>query len=212
MDATTAGPPRRWRGQTHGDRAEQRRRRLMAAGYELLGDEGAAGVAMRAVCRRAGLSPRYFYESFPDTDALTIAVYDACNADLATAIADAATGRPGTDTAVAAAVDAAATYFQTDPRRVRILLREPLSNPVLGAHRADILPGLLSRLVAQSGLGGAREPSTVAALDATALSGALAALVLDWTDGRLAVGRDELVGYATNLVLSGLTHRPAPGG
>lgn len=179
----------------------------MRAGYELLGDEGIAGVAMRAVCRRAGLSPRYFYESFPNTDALAVAVYDRCNTDLTAAITDAATGRPTPEAAVAAAVDAAATFFQSDPRRVRILLREPLSSPLLGARRADILPGLLGRLVAQAGLPGPRASST-AALDATALCGALAALVLDWVDGRLDVGRDELVGYATGLMLSGLTIRP----
>ncbi len=33
---------------------------------------------MRAVCREAGLSERYFYESFANTEALLIGVYQHC--------------------------------------------------------------------------------------------------------------------------------------
>lgn len=44
-------------------------------------------------------------------------------------------------------------------------------------------------------------------MTATALSGALTALVLDWSDGRLRVSRPGLVSYATHLVLTNLKPR-----
>jgi hypothetical protein len=49
-------------------------------------------------------------------------------------------------------------------------------------------------------------------MSASALSGGLTALVLDWADGRLHVSRDELVKFATSLVraeLSGTTPSPS---
>ncbi|MEB3020432.1 TetR/AcrR family transcriptional regulator [[Mycobacterium] crassicus] len=197
MDATA---PRVWRGQTHDDRTQVRRAQLMQAGFELLGTEGAAGVTMRAVCRHAGLSPRYFYESFSDTDELTLAVYDRCNGELVAAIADAA----GTESPVTAAIDAAAGYFEADPRRLRILLREPQSSNLLAGHRADVLPGLLTELAGSAGVTDPPISATVRAMHASALSGALTALVLDWADGRLHVSRADLVVFATSLVLAGL--------
>lgn len=206
MDAT---PPRLWRGQTTDDRSQARRDQLLRAGFELLGTEGLPGLTMRAVCRSAGLSLRYFYESFSDTDELTLAVYDRCNAELVTAINAATAAQQPPAAAVAAAVDAAAGYFEADPRRVRILLREPVSSDLLGGRRADVLPGLLTGLVSAAGVSDPPAPPAVHAMNASALSGALAALVLDWADGRLRVGRAELVGYASALVLAGLGGLPA---
>lgn len=201
MDAAAA---RLWRGQTLGDRAQVRRRQLLQAGFELLGTDGAIGVTMRAVCRSAGLSLRYFYESFRDTDQLTVAVYDQCNTELAGAIADATSRHPHPAAAVAAAVDAAASYFEADRRRVQILLREPLSNELLGGRRASILPDMLAGLMTSAGMATPRLGPAERAMTASGLSGALAALVLDWTDGRLDVTRAQLVDHATKLVLSSL--------
>lgn len=197
MDTTA---PRLWRGQTHDGRTQVRRDQLLRAGFELLGTEGASGVTMRAVCRLAGLSPRYFYESFSHTDELILAVYDRCNAELVAAI----TGSVGAEIPVAAAVDAAAGYFEADPRRVRVLLREPQSSELLAEHRADVLPGLLTELAGSAGVTDPPTAPAVRAMNASALSGALTALVLDWADGRLAVSRADLVEYATGLVLAEL--------
>lgn len=193
-------PPRVWRGQTHDDRSQVRRAQLLHAGFELLGTEGASGVTMRAVCRHAGLSPRYFYESFTDTDELTLAVYDGCNAELVSAIAGAA----GTASPVTAAIDAAAGYFEADPRRVRILLREPQSSNLLAGHRADMLPALLTELADSAGVTDPPAAPDLRAMNASALSGALTALVLDWADGRLHVSRAELVRFAAGLALASL--------
>ncbi|MEB3071430.1 TetR/AcrR family transcriptional regulator [[Mycobacterium] vasticus] len=195
-----AAAPRVWRGQTHDGRSQVRRTQLLRAGFELLGTEGTPGVTMRAVCRLAGLSPRYFYESFSHTDELTLEVYDRCNAELVAAIADAA----DTTSPIAAAIDAAAGYFEADPRRLRILLREPQSSDLLAGRRADVLPELLTELAGSAGVTDPPISSTVRAMHASALSGALTALVLDWADGRLDVSRTDLVKFATGLVLAGL--------
>ena len=67
---------RQWAGSRLADRQAERRRALLDAGLDLLGAEGGPAVGVRAVCRRARLTERYFYESFADRDALVAAVYD----------------------------------------------------------------------------------------------------------------------------------------
>ena len=41
-----------------------------------MGTEGAAAATMRATCREAALTERYFYESFANRDELLVAVLD----------------------------------------------------------------------------------------------------------------------------------------
>lgn len=188
--------PRVWRGQTHDDRSQARRAQQIQAGMELMGTGGTAGVTMRAACRHSGLSLRYFYESFSDTDELILAVYDQCNAELIAIMA----GVVGKASPVSAALDGAAAFFEQDPRRLRILLREPQSSTLLADHRAEVLPGLLNMLVGPSGAGDSPSVTAARVMSASALSGALTALVLDWADGRLHVSRAELVRFAAGLV------------
>ncbi len=64
-------------GQERDQRTSERRGQLIEAGLDLLGSaEGDHALTVRGVCKQAGLATRYFYESFTDRDALTVAVYD----------------------------------------------------------------------------------------------------------------------------------------
>lgn len=75
-------PPRRTARSYGGVPAEvrvaQRRERFLDAGLELFGTDGFRSTGVRAVCRQAGLSERYFYESFASTEALLVGVYQRC--------------------------------------------------------------------------------------------------------------------------------------
>lgn len=53
-----------------------RRERLLAAGLERFGTHGFAASSVKSVCVEAGLSERYFYESFSDREDLLHAVYE----------------------------------------------------------------------------------------------------------------------------------------
>ncbi|MCX0274267.1 TetR/AcrR family transcriptional regulator [Nocardia zapadnayensis] len=196
--------PKLWRGRTLDARSAERREQLVDVGFELLGTDGSAAVTMRAVTRLANLSPRYFYESFADRRALIVAVYDRLETELLTRLS---TVDPGGDlhTTIRAALQICAAYFEEDPRRARVLLREPLTDDALRAHSADRLPAFLRTMVPALGEEvGALIPDSeeTLAIIGTALGGALVALYVDWIDGRLPVPRDRLVDTATALVLS----------
>ena len=76
------------------DRRAERRQLLVDAAYRIFGEGGEQALSVRSVCRETGLNSRYFYESFPDVDALLGAVYDGVSAELAAAV-DAAMAAAG---------------------------------------------------------------------------------------------------------------------
>ncbi|MEU2038574.1 TetR/AcrR family transcriptional regulator [Nocardia niwae] len=196
--------PKLWRGQTLQDRSGDRREQLLDVAFDLLGTAGSAAVTMRAVTRLANLSPRYFYESFDSREELLTAVYDRVEDGLRERL-DELPGGADLPTAVRTALEACASYFEADPRRARVLLREPLADDTLRRHSLRRASAMTRTLAVALG------PETTALLPAdessitlagTALSGALVALYLDWVDGRLEVPRERLAEAATGLVLA----------
>lgn len=200
--------PKRWRGQTLRDRSADRRAQLLEVAENLLGSGGAAAVTMRAVCRDAQLSPRYFYESFQTREDLLVAVYNRVEEGLLAHIV----GRPAGS--VREVLESCADFFEQDTRRARILLREPLADNTLHKHSVDRTPAFVRALIPVLGtrvddlLSG--DPARVQILS-TALGGALVALYLDWADGRLNVDREAISDAAVDVVtaLTGLPAGPA---
>lgn len=193
------------------DRSADRREQLLAVATEILGTAGASAVTMRAVARQANLSPRYFYESFDSRETLLRAVYDRVETGLMTRLEDLP---PAGDlrAAARAVIDLCAQYFEEDPRRARILLREPLGDDTLHEHSATRAPSFIRALVALLGTEADElvpADDETLAIQATSLSGALVALYLDWADGRLAIDRDRLASAAVDVAfaLTTVAHR-----
>src|SRR4051794_19105906 len=86
MAIAVAKRARVYRGSPAPERASQRRTQLVAAGRKLFGKSGYAAVTVRSVCVEAGLTERYFYESFSNREELLAAVYLACVGDLQEAV------------------------------------------------------------------------------------------------------------------------------
>src|SRR6185437_2787170 len=86
MGSVTPAPTtnaRPYRGVDAAERLAGRRASLLEAGLDLLGADDSAELTVRAICRRAGLAARYFYESFSDKDEFVAAVFDWVTAELA---------------------------------------------------------------------------------------------------------------------------------
>ncbi|MCW1431451.1 TetR/AcrR family transcriptional regulator [Novosphingobium sp. JCM 18896] len=77
-------------GQSQEARVAERREKLMQAAAKLYGQAGTTGVSVTAICAEAGLTPRYFYESFASREELLLAVFrEVCDhliADVTAAI------------------------------------------------------------------------------------------------------------------------------
>ncbi|MGE2836920.1 TetR/AcrR family transcriptional regulator [Mycobacterium sp. SMC-4] len=191
----TSGQRRgRWSGVPLSDRQALRRDELIAAGIAALGDPERPGLTVRAVCRSAGLTERYFYESFTDRDDFVAAVYDEVCTAAMSALLKSDSPRDAVERFVSLMVD--------DPTRGRVLLLAPEAEPVLARSGARWMPNFIELL--QHKLTQITDP-TVQAMIATGLIGALTALFTAYLDGRLAATREQFIDHCVELLLSGAT-------
>jgi AcrR family transcriptional regulator len=80
---------RPYRGVSADERRAERRSSLKEACLDLIGEGGVALITAEGVSGRAGLTKRYFYESFNDRDALLYEVMDEFFTDVRAEIHDA---------------------------------------------------------------------------------------------------------------------------
>lgn len=203
---TAAG--RRWTGVPLAERQAERRALLIDAAFDLLGTEGDGATTVRAVCQRARLNPRYFYESFADRDELLLAVYDRQVAELGDLLAERLADVDGDEEAFTRrGVETVVRFAAEDPRRARVLYTEALGNEALARRRLDTLHAVAESLtrLGQQRHGRAPDGETIGLVAAPLLVGGLAEVLVLWLDGRLDLTLEQLVDDATELFLATTT-------
>lgn len=89
---------RAYAGESAAQRLARQRRQFLDAGLELFGTVGYRAATVRALCKQAGLTDRYFYKNFSDTEDLLVAVYaeamDQVQATVMEAVAATTADRP----------------------------------------------------------------------------------------------------------------------
>ncbi|UJW29550.1 TetR/AcrR family transcriptional regulator [Saccharothrix sp. AJ9571] len=194
---------RPWRGVAADERQARRRRQLIDAGFALMGSGGAASVTMRGVCREAKLTERYFYESFPNREALLVAVLEAVAEQARIALLAALSEAADTAALVRQVVAAFTEFVTADPRRGRVLFVESVAAPEL-ANRGAELVGEFTKPIALAlrnpVLGGEAADDHDLELNAEAVFGALAYLYQAWLAGRVTITRDRFVEHVSQVV------------
>src|ERR1700736_6372558 len=105
------------------ERRAQRRAALLDAALDVLTESGVGAVTKKAVCARAHLNDRYFYEHFTDRDALLQAVAQDITSQGLEVLITATLEAPSDIRAqVHAAARAALDFMTADPRRAQVLL------------------------------------------------------------------------------------------
>jgi len=121
---------RPYRGSPPGRRREERREKILDAAVEIFGTSGYRTASIDRICGAAGVTKRYFYESFSDSEDLLKAVYTRAAATLLDGIRAPLPAPPGTEmTAEEVLQQALSNFFGTiaeDPRSARIVLLEVL--------------------------------------------------------------------------------------
>ncbi|MEC9325507.1 MAG: TetR/AcrR family transcriptional regulator [Actinomycetota bacterium] len=181
----------RWSGVPLRERPALRRDELLSAGITLLGSPDGPGLTVRAVCRAAGLTERYFYESFTDRDEFVAAAYDEVCATAMSTLMESDSPRSAVERFVALMVD--------DPVRGRVLLLAPEAEPVLARSGARWMPNFIDLL--QRKLTRITDP-TAQVMVATGLIGALTALFTAYLDGWLPATREQFIDHGVELLLS----------
>ena len=191
---------RPYRGVEAADRLAERRARLLEAGLTILGtDADPSELTVRGVCKQAGVTARYFYESFNDKDDLVGEVYDWVIADIAASTQSAVAAAPPRGENRAAMANIARTIAD-DPRVGRLLFNSQLANSVLVRKRKEA-GGLLTRLYG-SDVGsalGVRESEQGKAIAHFAVAG-VAQVFSAWLDGAVALDADQLVDHLAAIL------------
>lgn len=195
---------RSWAGTTLADRRARRRRQLLDAGLQLMGTGDTATVSVRAVCRTARLTERYFYESFSGRDDLALGVYEEVAEQARTALVEAVAASTAGHTApvppavlARAAVTAFVELILDDPRKGTVLLLAPMTDPDLNRRGSELLPAFTEVIHDQLP---DRLDDEERELTAVGLVGALTNLFVRYLNGTLAVPRDRLIEHCVRLV------------
>jgi AcrR family transcriptional regulator len=194
---------RTYGGRSAQERRDTRRRALLDAGLELIGTQGWTQTSVRGVHQLAGVSPRFFYESFASLDELAVAVYDEVVSE-ATASMIAAVSAAGEDrhAQAEAAMRAVVDALTEDPRRARIVFVEALGSEALARRRRQTLRELSSVIEA---LGEASykvlPPDPLTRVTSTLLAGGIVELLVAWIDGSIEISEQQLVSDGAALVV-----------
>ncbi|HZQ31296.1 MAG TPA: TetR/AcrR family transcriptional regulator [Mycobacterium sp.] len=190
MAQTSARP---YRGVQPADRRAERRSRLLDAGLTILGSEaGPEALTVRGVCREAGLSARYFYESFSDRDDFVGAIFEWVIADLAATTQAAVAAARMADKARAGMANIVRS-IAGDRRVGRLLFSTKLADPVVVRKRGE--SGALLAMLFGQHVGQALrlpEDDLVRATSHFAVGG-VGQTLSAWLGGQISLAPDELV-------------------
>ncbi|WP_312518915.1 TetR/AcrR family transcriptional regulator [Massilia sp.] len=116
---------RSYRGQSQEQRRAERRARLIAAAIAVYGERGYHQATVKGVCEAAGLTERYFYESFVNSEALLIDCFHVVTATVMGEIVRAgAAAAPDPLARSRAMLHAYFSALQRESRKARVFLVE----------------------------------------------------------------------------------------
>jgi len=195
------------------ERVASRRERLLAAGLELFGTRGFLRTTIDQVCAEAGLTKRYFYESFRSCEDLLGALMRSLWVEAAQrgmAAVEAAQGGP--ESRIRQGIGAVVGYYTGDVRRGRVAFLEAVGiSDRIDAQRREyvgVFTTLLQSYAAEL-LGEQVPPEPVMRLNAGALVGAGSELVTEFLLGTVTISPAGLADYLTSLALAMVGIRPA---
>jgi len=202
MGSVTSGPTtnaRPYRGIDAAQRLAGRRASLLEAGLDLLGGDDSAELTVRAICRRAGVAARYFYESFTDKDEFVAAVFDWVIADLAATTQAAVAAAPADEQTRAGMANIVRT-IGGDPRIGRLLFSAQLANAVVVRKRVEssALFAMLSGKHVENALRVPENDRIKAA--AHFVVGGVGQTIGAWLTGDVRLGPEQLVDHLASLL------------
>jgi AcrR family transcriptional regulator len=200
-EASYSRGERPYRGVRAAERLAARRRRLLAAGLDLLGGDepDISALTVRGVCGRAGLATRYFYESYVDKDEFVAGVFDWVVADLAATIQAAVAAVPVNEQTRAGMAVIVRT-IAGDARIGRLLFSSQLANAVIVRKRAES-SALFAMLSGQHAGDALRMPADDRIKAGAHFAvGGVAQTVSAWLAGDVRLEPDQLVDQLASLL------------
>lgn len=193
-------------GKSGEERLELRQAKLLDAGLELFGTTGYANSSVKAICNEAGLTERYFYESFKDREDLLFAVYERVAEELVLASFGAVEAEePTIEAQTRAGIGAFFNLLTADPRKARVLSFEVVGvNESLERRRRETIH-IFANYLAETALELYKDsgpPSLDPMLTALSMVGATDELLVEWVLGNVDASVEDLIEHCTNMIVS----------
>lgn len=201
---TVETPRGRYAGLSADERRNQRRERLREAALEAIAEEGIAGLKVRALCARAGLNDRYFYETYSHVDRLLYELADEQLAEVVGVVMTAITTAPAdTRVRLRAVVEAGITAIADHPARRRLTIDMQLTDEL--RHRRTELVGVVANVMLDQGrelLGEEAVTGLHAELSARTVAHGGLEILTEWLRGELDIDRAQLVDFLVAMILT----------
>lgn len=204
--------PRPYGGVTAAERVATRRARLVDAAVELYGTRGFSATGVKDICRVAGLTDRYFYESFAGQADLFVAAFEHVSATLLATVASAVSLAPAEPEAQArAAVHSFVGAIVDDPRLARLLFVEAAA--VGGTAEREVRRSIrrFADLIAATARPHVPDvPAHLVTMGALSLVGAIQYVLTEWLDGELDATVQDMTQYFVDMLLAAAAAQPRP--
>jgi AcrR family transcriptional regulator len=196
---------RSYGGKSADERVTARRAQLVEATITLLASTGEARTTMTAVCAEAGLTERYFYESFGSRDDMLVAALDSVSEEIARIALDAVAASSGEPAdRVRAAIGAVVDLVVAAPDKMRVAVIESNANPAMRVRRRELLTSFaeLAAAEAREIFGDETWPEPRDRLHGVIFMAGLSELVASWLSGEVELTVDELVTTASDSLVA----------
>ncbi|MFL6025171.1 MAG: TetR/AcrR family transcriptional regulator [Marmoricola sp.] len=202
MGSPTARAARSYGGKTGAERAAERRERLVASTIAVLAEHGEARATMTAVCAGAGLTERYFYESFTNLDEAVVAAFDHVCQEILELAARVVENTPGTpEQRVHAVMQTFVDLVVAEPAKGKVAVAQPGAGSGLHARRNELI-AVFAEFVAREAdelYGDRTWPAERARLFGVVYIAGFAELISAWLNGDVRQSPAELVETASDL-------------
>lgn len=200
---------RTYAGQLVEDRQRERRARFLESGLTVFARDGYSNSSVGAICKDAGLSSRQFYEEFSGREALLTELFDQIENESREVVlaALAETADSGVRRMIQEGTRAYILSVGTDPRRAKVAIVESVgASPRLEQYRVQ------QRAVWRTMLAGAAElaatqgqiPRGDYEMRVSALLGAVAYVVYDWSIANPRPALDDVIRVLTRMIIAAI--------
>lgn len=194
-------------GRTREERRALRRTQIVEAARFLLSSEGISKVTVKGICNRAGLTERYFYESFTNRDALLDEVFQQIATEGVSRILLAVAVAPNDPRErIRAALTAALDTLIDEPQLGKTVSAVSKDQALMRQKTAlvrligDLLGNNLPLLLGDHGLA---EPQV--RMVTTFLAAGGIEVFSRWLDGTLEMSREALINQSADMLIGVVT-------
>lgn len=188
---------RQYRGNSAEERRLERREKLLHAAARIFAGRGFHNATVRAVCEEAGLTERYFYESFQNSEALFLALHRETSQRIIGIIREVPVNTARPDEQMREMLGRFFNFFTTDPDDARMFAVEavyisPVAREVCKSWRETLGQILLQTLNPGR--------SVTENIVSTAVARGLLSIAVDWMEDGFSRPRSEILDAGMQLV------------